>query len=108
MPTKPRGPYCINDIVYERYDAELLELVQALHMATTGSSDLNPDRIAFCRGFIQVRLDDWLNSCLQDASYDELVRRLCRLVLEQYSIRYPEDPRPTVEILDRPAARVPT
>lgn len=68
---------------YEKYRYSLLSLIEKLHMAYNGSSDtMNDNAIFKARCEIIDRLDHW-EVLFNSLEYDECIRKLCILVLQE-------------------------
>lgn len=69
---------------YTKYKYSLLELIEKLHMFTTGSYDCDYLYALDISFEIEDRLRNWKES-MKSPEYDLMIYNLCKLVLEEFN-----------------------
>jgi hypothetical protein len=99
MPTRYRGIYLIDGFRVERFDFDIMVVASMLHRAAHGHTDASAEELRAGLGFLQARLDDWVDSEVDCEFFDEAVFNMCKAAVMEYRARWPT----TVDykILDR-------
>jgi len=73
-----------------KHEYSLLEIVQDLHMFTTGAYNCNIEKAFDMAYEIKNRLNNWHTS-YKYSDYDSLVYDLCQLTLKQFLDKFKKD-----------------
>jgi len=99
MAKRYKGIYLINGVRWERFDLDLVKAARDLHQAAHGPSDLSLSDTRNCLGFVQARIEDWVDSEVGCEFFDEAVFNMCKSAVLEFQTAWP-DCTAEVEILD--------
>lgn len=72
-------------IRFERYQYQVLDVAQEIHMHVTGSSDcVHPDEIKRLVDFLRMRLDTWTAPVIHWREFDNTVKALLEAAIQEW------------------------
>ncbi len=90
MAKRYKGIYEINGVRWERFDLDLFKAAHTLHQMAHGLSDLSMSEERNCLGFVQARIEDWVDSEVGCEFFDEDYADVKRYLME---FKYADLPR---------------